>query len=204
MRVVLLLREPVSRAYSSFQYLRAQGREPEEDFLAALADEPRRRADNWHHLWHYRAMSLYAHSVAAFKEQLRPGHLGVWFHDDLELDYAGTLDGVVRFLGLPPMPGDGVDIPRVNISGTPRFHWVQRGVWWASGQPTVRTTARLITSWRFREAVKSRLIRRQDVPESVLRVVAPDFEDDLTRLRAVLDETVTLPQWLRAPSGARA
>jgi hypothetical protein len=204
MRVVVLLREPVSRAYSSFQYLRAQGREPEEDFMAALDDEPRRRADNWHHLWHYTAMSRYAESVAAFSDQLPRGHLGVWFHDDLERDYAGTLAAVVRFLGLDPMPDGELDVPRVNISGTPRYQRLQQGIWWASGHPAVRGTARRITSWRFREAVKSRLIKRQDVPEAIRRAVAPEFEEDLHLLRDLVGDKGTLPDWLRAPSGARA
>lgn len=204
MRVVVLLREPVARAYSSFQYLRGQGREPEEDFLVALADEPRRRADNWHHLWHYAGMSMYSDAVAAFQSQLLPGHLGVWFHDDLERDYAGTLADVVAFLGLPAVGGLGEDAARVNISGTPRYQLVQRGIWWATGRPVVRRSARLLTSWRFREAVRSRLIARQDVPDSVVRALAPVFEDDLARLRGVLGPSVELPGWLRSPSGARA
>lgn len=203
-RVVLLLREPVARAYSSFQYLRAQGREPEEDFLVALDDEPRRRADNWHHLWHYAQMSLYADAVADLTAQLRPGHLGVWFHDDLEADFAGTLAEAVQFLGLPAVPGLGEDAARVNISGTPRFHRLQQGLWWASGRPVVRRSARALTSWRFREAVRSRLITRQEVPARVVDALAPVFADDLARLREVLGPAVEVPPWLQAPRAARA
>ena len=204
MRVVVLLREPVARAYSSFQYLSGQGREPEEDFLVALAAEPRRRRDNWHHLWHYSQMSLYADAVAGFQSQLRPGHLGVWFHDDLETDFAGTLAEVVRFLGLPLVQGLGEDAARVNISGRARHQHVQHGLWWASRQPAVRRSARMLTSWRFREAVRSRLITRQDVPARITDALAPVFEDDLARLRDVLGPSVKLPTWLRAPTGARA
>lgn len=202
MRVVVLLREPVSRAYSSFQYLRAQGREPEEDFLAAVEQEAARRADGWHHLWHYTAMSRYADSLAAFREQLLPGHLGVWFHDDLERDHGGTLDQVVDFLQLPPLPDGDHEAPRVNISGTPRYQRLQQGLWWASANPAMRRTARTLTTWRFREAVKSRLIRRESVPDDAQRALAPVFEDDLARLRDLLGPTTPLPGWLCSPSGA--
>lgn len=204
MRVVILLREPVARAYSSFQYLSGQGREPEQDFLAALRDEPRRRAAHWHHLWHYSQMSLYADAVSAFQSGLPPGHLRIWFHDDLEADYAGTLAEVVRFLGLSPVPGLGEDPARVNASGRARHPRLQQGVWWATGQPALRWSARMLTSWRFREAVRLRLIERQDVPPRIVEAVAPMFADDLARLRDVLGSSVNLPTWLReADRGAR-
>lgn len=204
MRVVILLREPVARAYSSFQYLSGQGREPEQDFLAALEDEPRRRADNWHHLWHYSQMSRYADAVSAFQSRLPPGHLGVWFHDDLEADYSGTLAEVVRFLGLPAVPGLGQGAARVNASGTPRHPRLQQGMWWATRQPAVRWSARRLTSWRFREAVRLKLIARSGVPPRILDALAPVFEDDLARLRDVLGSSVELPTWLREPSRAHA
>jgi hypothetical protein len=204
MRVVVLLREPVARAYSSFQYLRAQGREPEEDFLVALERESQRRAENWHHLWHYSAMSMYAEALGAFREHLLPGHLGIWFHDDLERDYAATFTDVLRFLDLPPVPGVGQDVPRVNISGTPRHQRLQHGIWWATDRPALRRTARAVTSWQFREALRSRLLRRDGVPEHVVQALAPAFKDDLARLRDLLGTSVEMPAWLRSSNGLSA
>lgn len=203
-RVVVLLREPVARAYSSFLYLRGQGREPEEDFLRALDDEPRRRAARWHHLWHYSRMSLYADALAALTAQLRPGHLGVWFHDDLEADFAATLGQVADFVGLPPLPGLGEDAARVNISGTPRHRRLHQALCWASAQPAARGAARMLTTWRFRETLRARLLARQEVPARVVEALAPRFEDDLQRLREVLGPSDVLPPWLQAPAGARA
>src|SRR5918996_796747 len=68
MRLVALLREPIARAYSSHQYMRARGFEPYEDFLQAVDEEPRRKADDYHHLWHYTSMSFYADAVAALQK----------------------------------------------------------------------------------------------------------------------------------------
>jgi hypothetical protein len=203
MRVVVLLREPVSRAYSSFQYLRAQGREPEEDFLAAVEKEPARRAANWHHLWHYTAMSRYADAIEAFREALPEGHVGIWFHDELESDYTGTLQSVTRFLGLPDADVAG-DVPRVNVSGTPRHQRVQRAIWWASEHRAPRLAVRTLTSWRFREAVRARIIRRDSVPAPAVRALSPVFDDDRARLRALLTGRRDLPSWLDAGSAVGA
>ncbi|WP_432476751.1 sulfotransferase family protein [Nocardioides sp. GXQ0305] len=202
-RVVVLLRDPVARAWSSFQYLRAQGREPESDFLAAVADEPRRRADHWHHLWHYTAMSRYADALETLRQSLRPGHLGVWFHDDLERDYAATFAEVLGFLGLPLLAGLGDDVPRVNASGTPRYRRLQEAMWRAQGQEALRRAGRMLTTWRFREAVKTRMLRRDAVPDEVRRALAPTFAEDLARLALVLPAQTGRPDWLAAPRGSR-
>ena len=195
-RVIVLLREPVARAWSSFHYLRAQGREPESDFLTAVEAEASRRADNWHHLWHYTAMSTYADAIAALQEHLLPGHLGVWFHDDLERDYATTFGEVLRFLELSVPPGLGDDVPRVNVSGTPRYRLLQEAMWRVQGQATLRRAARLATTWRFREAMKARMVRRDTVPADSSRTLAPLFTDDLVRLGDLLAPSTRLPGWV--------
>ncbi|MBA2555654.1 MAG: sulfotransferase, partial [Geodermatophilaceae bacterium] len=98
MRLAVMLRDPVDRAFSSFQYLRARGFEPHEDFMAALDDEPDRIRDNWHHLWHYTAMSLYADGLQTLREGLGAERVGVWFYDDLDRDADATISRVLRFL----------------------------------------------------------------------------------------------------------
>ena len=204
MRVVVLLREPIARAYSSFQYLRAQGREREENFLVAVEREPQRRREHWHHLWHYTSMSMYADALTAFQQQLLPGHLGVWFYDDLDRDYVGTFHNVLRFLDLPVIPGVGEDVPRVNISGKPRHQRLQQGIWWATGRPALKRATCAVTSWGFREAVRSRLIRRAGVSQDAVRALAPIFEGDLARVRDLLAPEAEMPDWLQASNQARS
>lgn len=196
LRVIVLLREPVERAYSSFQYLRAASREPLPDFLDAVAAEPARRAEDWHHLWHYTAMSRYAEALEAVRSGLGAERVGVWFYDDLERDYEGTVGGVLAFLGLAPMPTSAQEVPRVNASGSPRVAWAHRTMAWAGERPLLRESARRLTTWRFREAVRTRLLRRSEVPVAVRRHLEPVFAPDLERLRTLLDDGRRLPAWL--------
>jgi hypothetical protein len=196
MRVVLLLREPVARAYSGHQYLRARGFEPHEDFLTAVAEEPRRRAENWHHLWHYTGMSLYSEAVAALQAELPPGHLGVWFYEDLERDFSGTAAQVLRFLGVPPVPGEGEHIPRVNASGRPRFEPLQQSIWWMTRHEALRSGVKRLTTFRFRERVRRLTLRREGPPPQAYAQLQPVFAEDLARLRKLLPEPH--PAWLAA------
>jgi hypothetical protein len=195
MRVVVLLRDPVARAYSSHQYLRARGFEPLESFLDAVAEEPLRRADNWHHLWHYTEMSKYADAVAAWRAAVPADRLGIWFYEDMDADYEGTLDQVYRFLDLPVVDGAGQGVPRVNVSGAPRFQRLQQGLWWATKHELVRSTVKHVTTFRFRERVRRLALRRDEIPVAAREQLAPVFADDLARLRELLAGE-RLPDWL--------
>ena len=194
MRVVVLLRDPVARAYSSHQYLRARGFEPRENFLDAVADEPRRRSANWHHLWHYTAMSRYADAVAAFQHELPPERLRVWFYDDLERDYAGTLRQVLRFLDVPVTGQEGEGVPRVNVSGAPRSQRLQQGLSWATRHEMVRSTVKRCTTYPFRERVRRLALRRDEIPVEARAELLSVFTDDLARLRELLPGRQ--PTWL--------
>lgn len=198
MRIVMLLREPVARAYSAYQYQRVRGLEPCEDFLAAVADEPKRQADNWHHLWHYTSMSRYAEAVQAFQDAFPPGHVGVWFYDDLDRDYDRVVAQVLDFVGVHGRTGATTssteETARVNVGGAPRYPRVQRSIWWATRQPALRAVVRSVTSYRLREAVRARIIARQEVPDDVRQELGPLFEEDLRRLRPLL--AGPLPTWL--------
>ena len=46
-RLIVILRDPVDRAYSNWAHLWADGLEPIDDFLAACAEEPRRTEAGW-------------------------------------------------------------------------------------------------------------------------------------------------------------
>lgn len=194
MKVIVLLRDPVVRAYSSHQYMRARGFEPLESFLDALAEEPRRRSENWHHLWHYTEMSKYAEAVEAMQKAIPPENLGIWFYEDLDRDYSRTLQQVLRFLELPVVESEGEGVPRVNISGAPRFELMQRGLKWATGNELVRSTVKRSTSYRFRERIRRLALRRDDLPTQAREELAPVFADDLDRLRDLL--TGDIPDWL--------
>ncbi len=194
MRVVVILRDPVQRAYSSFLYMRARGFEPCADPVEALRDESRRRSEHWHHLWHYQAMSHYAEGLATLQQGLGREQVGVWFHDDLEADYEGTVSSVLRFLGLPPDSQEGVGVPRVNVSGTARRPVVQRVIVAATRNELLRRAVKRTTSFRFRERVRRSNLRRSEVPREVADHLRGAFDADLAAASALV--TGPRPPWL--------
>lgn len=199
MRLVVLLRDPVERAFSAYGYMRARGLEPVDDFLEAVALEERRKAAGWHHIWHYVAMSKYADSVAAIQSAVPADQLGIWFYDDLNSDYERTVSEVLRFIGVPEVQGEGAGIPRVNISGQPKSKSLHAVIKWATANAALRTAVKRSTSYRFRERVRGRVLRASGLPEGAREALAPEFEQDLGKLRELLSGRG--PRWLQDPGG---
>ena len=202
MRVVVLLRDPVERAHSAYGYMRARGLEPLEDFLAAVALEEERKAAGWHHIWHYTSMSRYADDLTAFRDAFPADQLGVWFYDDLNRDYAGTVAEVLTFIGVPATASDVAQVPRVNVSGQPRSRVFHEVIKRATAQPALRTAVKRATSYRFREAVRRRALRSDDLPAGAREQLGPVFAEDLARLEELLPTMLPpgreIPDWVRS------
>lgn len=195
-KIVVILREPVERAYSAFSYLRTRGNEPETDFLAALDDEDRRVAAHWHHLWHYRRMSLYAESLRAYLDAFGPQRVHVAFYDDLQRDYAGTLGAITSFLGVNAPVHESDDVRRVNVSGTPRSRSAQRAVRSLTRSRYLKPVVRGVTSRAFRERLRTNLVKQGDgPPEAARQRLDPVFAADRRALAELLRGR-DLPAWL--------
>ncbi|SNS51921.1 sulfotransferase [Tropicimonas sediminicola] len=105
-KVLLVLRDPVARAFSQFAHHVRDGLETTSDFGQALADEPSRLAAGWSPFCGYASGSRYAETLRRFEAVIPRERLCVLFHDDMEADPAGFLSTLSDFLGIPPFPAD--------------------------------------------------------------------------------------------------
>lgn len=123
--LVVVLRDPVARAYSAFQHLRRDGREPLADFGEALRAEPERTRDGWIPLWHYRAMGLYTRQLERYFEYYPRDRVQVFLYEDLCADPAGLVASVFKAVGVDPRVEVETRVER-NVSGIARSAAAQR------------------------------------------------------------------------------
>jgi hypothetical protein len=142
-RIIVLLRDPVERAWSHYKERRTEGHEPL-DFAAALAAEDVRTAgererliadgssvSNAYDWWSYRARGRYLEHLEPWLSAYHPGQMLILPSETFYRDPAGTYATVLDFLRLPPYelpaydvfndrPGGGMD-PAVRDELTAYF-----------------------------------------------------------------------------------
>lgn len=123
--VIVILRNPTDRAYSSYQYMRRQGREPLESFEEALEMEATRVEANWSPMWHYRKAGLYADQVSVYLDAFGADRVRLLLYDDLNRDPSATFRSLFSDLGIRPDAPIDYSVQH-NRSGTPRSMWAQR------------------------------------------------------------------------------
>lgn len=148
-RIVLILRDPVQKAFSQYSHLIRDGRETL-PFWEALQAEPDRRAKGYGALWRYAEGGRYAEPVARFLEVFGPDRVLVLLFEDLVRDAQATMRQLFAFLGVDP------DVP-IDTSG----------VFNKSGAPRSRRLASLLTQQNPLRSLARRLL-----PQRVTAAVA--------------------------------
>jgi hypothetical protein len=116
-KCIVLLRDPVDRAHSSYHFSRRAGME-EFSFEEALEREEQRLDPNHpayplnRHFYSYKARGRYAGQIDAWQRHVSAGHLLILGTEEFSTEPAATLDKVLDFLELPTYTWDS--FPRLN------------------------------------------------------------------------------------------
>lgn len=118
-RVVIVVRQPVDRAYSAYRFLRVLRAEPIWSPANAFRAEPGRIEANYAPAYRYLTLGRYARYLETYLEYFDREQVLVLLTDELDADPGGTLRRVLVHLGVDP------DIPidtsrRENVRRTPR------------------------------------------------------------------------------------
>ncbi|MDO9379571.1 MAG: sulfotransferase [Nocardioidaceae bacterium] len=111
-RLVVVVRDPVDRAYSNWMHLWSDGLEPDADFVSAFGREDERVAAGWAPFWRYRDLGLYGQQLRDLYDRVDPDRVLVLRYGELVDEPVRTLDRVARFLCID----EGVldEVPRDN------------------------------------------------------------------------------------------
>lgn len=120
-RLIVVVRNPVDRAFSQWTQLRADGREPISEFLAACRAEHERVVAGWAPVWQYLGLGRYGRQLEHLSTQFAPDQICIVRYRDLMQAPVMTLDRICRFLGVPA--GIISEIPPVNLSAGALAGW---------------------------------------------------------------------------------
>lgn len=206
-RLIVLLRNPVERAYSNYLLLVRDGREPSPTFSEALQQEAKRIRQGWEHVWHYIQLGFYARQLEQYMQRFPTSHLQVYLHDDLVTEPDRVLRDIFQFIAVDPSFAPDTST-QYNPSGAPHsetLHWLLHHAGLGKKvRDRLPDSVRAFASTHLADAIKrvrtwkaylmAHNLTKPPMDPSVRRKLQALYRDDILRLQDLIDRD--LSHWL--------
>ena len=190
--IIIILRNPIDRAYSGYLYQVRNGRE-KLSFEDALDVEEERRQANWAWGWFYVNGGLYAEQVKAYTDNFERVLLLLFEEDVITGQAAGK---ILNFLNLDSLPEDLRNL-HTNTSGYPKNRLLHRVTTRVLGDELIvrkikdvfKITPFYAASRRIYRKILEANLKKEDMAAKTRQILKEQFQDDV----ALLTEYTGLP-----------
>lgn len=196
MKLIVSLRDPVDRAYSSFNYAKSYGMEPLASLLDGFAAEPQRIEENRSILLRYRDLGLYARQLKRFYGVFPRDQIKVVLFDRLVQNPFRTISALYDFIGVRSSIEVNrtvwMNVTKVPDDSNPLHRFVNSE---KMARKTVRRLLPVPARRGIRNLTRQLLFRRPGpLPAEVRCRLRQLFRDDIQKLEQLID--VDLSAWL--------
>ncbi len=193
-KILIVLRNPVKRAFSAYQHLVRDDRESL-SFEDALQLEDERIKKNYELIYHYRSVSRYYEPVEAFLKNF--DQVKIILIEDLNKKPEQTLKSVFEFLGVDPSYKIQDFDTKFNMSGKPKSRWLHEFLF--EGHPIrnfFRPFVRAILPKEKRESMSLKIqhmnLTRMEMNPDTERMLRNEFKDEIEKLERLLNTKLDL------------
>lgn len=196
-RLIAVIRDPIDRAFSNWSHLRADGLEPERDFISACLAERDRVAAGWAPFWRYLELGRYGEQFEHLFRHIDRERVRVYRYRQLIDEPQQTLHDICAFLGV--RTGLISQLPDANVG-----RWAPHTRVNSALRRAVRSGAHLggfahPRLWRTAEQPLRKVLQRGDHPRPRVSAeerskLTPLFVDDNALLCAQLGDDYS--DWL--------
>ena len=193
-KLMVILRNPVDRAFSCYTHLLREGYETL-SFEAALKAESERRQNNWAHLWHYREAGYYYRQLKPYFELFNPEQIKIYLFDEFKQDNHAVLTDIYDFLGVDR---DFVpDMTRQNVSGMPKSRMLQK---FFSQKNVFRSTIQAVMPKEIRHTVAAKIKawnigKKPKLNPETRHQLMLEYRDDILQLQTLIAKDLT--SWIQ-------
>lgn len=192
-KILILLRNPVKRAFSAYQHLRRDDRE-NLTFEEGLNAEQKRIENNFELIYHYKDVSLYADGIKAFKENF--SNVKVVITEELQSNPLEVLNDIFRFLNVEE--DVSIDTSQIhNMSGIPRSRWLHELLFEGKRiiiylRPFVRFFLNKSRRDRISRNIQQKNLKRLSLPKEASEKLYRFFEEDIKATEQLLGRNLDL------------
>ena len=186
--IIIMLREPVKRAFSAFMYLKRDSRE-QLNFRDGLLAEDERLKNNWDFIWGYKRCGLYYDQVKTFKDNF--SNVKVILQEDLKNDTTTVLKNIYSFLAIDSNFKTDVSINH-NESGVPN-NFVSKFLLSRNNivSTVIREIMKRLISRNLLEKVASKSLEKMMISDDDLIYLKPYFYNDICKLEKLINKDLS-------------
>lgn len=188
-KIIIMLRNPVRRAYSMYCHNLKHGQETL-DFEAALNAENERIKDGWPAAFHYQKIGFVADAIEAYQNAFGKDNVGIFSFDDMKSDTLRFMQKIYGFLDIPP--ADIPDLSAQNPSGVPKnprlYNFLHnKGLW--------KEPIKLLTPYKWRQHIKERVLNanleKRPMPAVTKTRLQELYKDEILALEALTGQDLS-------------
>ncbi|MCF6252180.1 MAG: sulfotransferase [Methylococcaceae bacterium] len=197
-KLIVILRNPVDRAFSNYQQHLQLGRESVKDFRSALEEEDARKVKGWSPFWLYKELGFYNKQLKNYLRYFDKSQLKVFLYEDLVNDQTALYRSVFEYLDVdssfsPVIAG------RINSSGKPNSKLLH---YFLSETNVIKTSIAKVMHPKIRHFISSKisvlrdynLSKDQYIDESLRHNLMLEYKHDILELQELLKRD--LSDWL--------
>ncbi|MFK5893319.1 MAG: sulfotransferase [Pseudomonadota bacterium] len=183
-KIIIMLRNPVDRAYSAYMHMIRDGREYL-SFEDAIKLENKRAEENWEFFWKYIECGMYSKQVERYLNIFPEKNIKVVLFDDFINDANKVLNEISGFLEIERKD---YNVSRVlNVSGVPSNKALHNLL---NNKNFIKKFFRKYIPVSLKEKIKyivsSKNIKKVKISDSVRKDLVMCFRDDVSKLSLIL------------------
>lgn len=193
LKIIISLREPVSRAFSQYYTHRRKVKEPLEFEQAMMESTVKQRLqDNWSIFYDYPGFGMYSEQVKAFQDAFGKKNVLVVLYDDISNDIDSVCRSIFDFIGVDPEVNIKTDVKYNSITGEPSLKWLVAGL---LSQNKVKRTVASIFPKKLRMLILyiiiKPILKRKSLDTEVYKKQSAYFEQDILALEKLIERDLS-------------
>lgn len=196
MKLIVIFRNPVERAFSAYMHLVRDGDETEKTFGNALDKEAERKAKGWDGLWLYRERGHYYTQLSRYFNLFPQNQIKVFLFEDLKKDPLEVVTQLFEFLEVDSSFQPTMSY-QMNPSGVPRIKLLQNFI---NNPGFLKTVLKSIIPKQIRMRLISKAntlnLQKQKISDSDKAVLTEYYREEICKLQELIGRD--LSHWLKA------
>ncbi|MFK8185638.1 MAG: sulfotransferase [Phormidesmis sp.] len=194
-KLIVILRNPVDRAYSCYLFLRARLTETITDFDQALQAEPERIDKNWPWPWHYKSLGFYYEQLQRYYQLFDPDQIKIYLYEDFRANNVAVMQDMFQYLEVDETFVPDVSL-KYNFSGLPKNKVLQ---YLLTGPNPFQTALKPLLPTKLRRKLVSKVKKKNLTkpslsPESRQQLIEA-YREETLKLQTMLNRD--LSHWLQ-------